>query len=227
MLSRTADHLFWMSRYTERAENTARMLDVNYQTSLLPQSDRRGADRLAGPAVSISELLPAYTAKLRRASTPSDVMDFMVQGREKSVEHRLLPARCPRKRARRARHADHRGLGNPEPDLAGSQPHAAQRRLRARPGPVFRMGQVPLAPVARRDAGHHAAGRGLPLPAPGHLPGARRQHRAAGRREVPCRPERLLRHAPARRTRSTTSTTGAPSCAASRPSRSTARCTAT
>eukprot|EP00952_Eustigmatos_sp_NYUAD-ZCMA_P000291 848-Eustigmatos_ZCMA.PRE.1 len=38
MLSRTADHLFWMSRYTERAENTARMLDVNYQTSLLPQS---------------------------------------------------------------------------------------------------------------------------------------------------------------------------------------------
>ncbi|WP_273421078.1 alpha-E domain-containing protein, partial [Curvibacter lanceolatus] len=25
MLSRTADHLYWMSRYTERAENTARM----------------------------------------------------------------------------------------------------------------------------------------------------------------------------------------------------------
>jgi uncharacterized alpha-E superfamily protein len=38
MLSRTADHLFWMSRYTERAENTARMLNVNYETSLLPQS---------------------------------------------------------------------------------------------------------------------------------------------------------------------------------------------
>ena len=41
MLSRTADHLFWMSRYMERAENTARMLDVNYQTSLLPQSADR------------------------------------------------------------------------------------------------------------------------------------------------------------------------------------------
>ena len=27
-----ADHLFWMARYMERAENTARMLDVNYQT---------------------------------------------------------------------------------------------------------------------------------------------------------------------------------------------------
>ena len=34
MLSRTADHLFWMSRYTERAENTARMLNVSYETSL-------------------------------------------------------------------------------------------------------------------------------------------------------------------------------------------------
>ena len=38
MLSRTAENLFWMGRYMERAENTARMLDVNYQTSLLPQS---------------------------------------------------------------------------------------------------------------------------------------------------------------------------------------------
>jgi uncharacterized alpha-E superfamily protein len=35
MLSRTADHLYWMARYTERAENLARMLDVNYRMSLL------------------------------------------------------------------------------------------------------------------------------------------------------------------------------------------------
>ena len=44
MLSRTADHLFWMARYMERAENTARMLDVNYQTALLPQSAAMAAD---------------------------------------------------------------------------------------------------------------------------------------------------------------------------------------
>ena len=37
MLSRTADHLFWMSRYTERAENLARLLDVTWQMSLVPQ----------------------------------------------------------------------------------------------------------------------------------------------------------------------------------------------
>jgi uncharacterized alpha-E superfamily protein len=28
-----------MSRYTERAENTARMLDVSYQTALLGQTE--------------------------------------------------------------------------------------------------------------------------------------------------------------------------------------------
>jgi uncharacterized alpha-E superfamily protein len=37
MLSRTADHLYWMSRYTERAENLARMLDAHYRLSLLPR----------------------------------------------------------------------------------------------------------------------------------------------------------------------------------------------
>jgi uncharacterized alpha-E superfamily protein len=36
MLSRTADHLYWMARYTERAENLARMLDVTQRMSLLP-----------------------------------------------------------------------------------------------------------------------------------------------------------------------------------------------
>ena len=38
MLSRTADHLYWMSRYTERAENLARLLDVTYQMSLVPKT---------------------------------------------------------------------------------------------------------------------------------------------------------------------------------------------
>jgi uncharacterized alpha-E superfamily protein len=35
MLSRTASNLYWMSRYVERAENTARILDVTWRMSLL------------------------------------------------------------------------------------------------------------------------------------------------------------------------------------------------
>jgi uncharacterized alpha-E superfamily protein len=77
MLSRTADHLFWMSRYTERAENTARMLDVNYQTSLLPQSDR-GAQVGWQGLLSISELQNGYNQRFSSIQA-RDVMDFMVK----------------------------------------------------------------------------------------------------------------------------------------------------
>lgn len=38
MLSRTADHLYWMSRYIERAESLARLVDAHYRMSLLPHS---------------------------------------------------------------------------------------------------------------------------------------------------------------------------------------------
>ncbi|MBX9834129.1 MAG: alpha-E domain-containing protein, partial [Burkholderiaceae bacterium] len=77
MLSRTADHLFWMSRYTERAENTARMLDVNYQTSLLPQSQAVALVGWQG-LLSISELLYTYKEKYGEIQA-REVMDFMVK----------------------------------------------------------------------------------------------------------------------------------------------------
>jgi len=38
MLSRTADHLYWMSRYVERAEHLARLLDAHYRLTLLPRT---------------------------------------------------------------------------------------------------------------------------------------------------------------------------------------------
>ena len=77
MLSRTADHLFWMSRYMERAENTARMLNVSYETSLLPQSAAAAQAGWEG-ILSISELLPSYLA-LYKEVTPRGVMEFMVK----------------------------------------------------------------------------------------------------------------------------------------------------
>ena len=77
MLSRTADHLFWMSRYTERAENTARILNVSYETSLLPQSATKAKIMWRG-LLSISELTDAYAEK-HGAIVPAKVMDFMVR----------------------------------------------------------------------------------------------------------------------------------------------------
>ena len=93
MLSRTADHLFWMSRYTERAENTARMLSVSYETSLLPQSSDVAQEGWEG-LLSISELIPAYTAR-HGAVVPERVLDFMVRdgGNPSSIVSCLRAAR--------------------------------------------------------------------------------------------------------------------------------------
>ncbi len=76
MLSRTADHLFWMARYMERAENTARLLDVNYQTSLLPQSSEAALQGWEG-LLGISELTEEYLHKFDEVNA-RDVMSFMV-----------------------------------------------------------------------------------------------------------------------------------------------------
>ena len=76
MLSRMADHLFWMSRYTERAENTARMLSVSYDTSMLPMRPD-DATRTWQGVLSISELIPAYETRFRHV-TRDNVLFFMV-----------------------------------------------------------------------------------------------------------------------------------------------------
>ena len=100
MLSRTADHLFWMSRYTERAENTARMLDVNYQTSLLPQSAAVAQVGWQG-MLSISELMPAYTEK-HGEIVPQRVMEFMVKD-ESNPSSIVACLRAARENARAVR----------------------------------------------------------------------------------------------------------------------------
>lgn len=77
MLSRTADHLYWMSRYTERAENTARMLDVNWQMSLLPQSEQT-ATAAWRAMLEISELTSSFDQKHKQIS-PVNVLAYMTQ----------------------------------------------------------------------------------------------------------------------------------------------------
>ena len=77
MLARTADHLYWMSRYTERAENTARMLEVSYQMSLLPQSEQ-AAQAAWRAMLDISELTSAFESKYTQPSAAS-VLGYMIQ----------------------------------------------------------------------------------------------------------------------------------------------------
>jgi uncharacterized alpha-E superfamily protein len=51
-----------MSRYLERAENLARMLDVSYSLSLMPQDGREGLDEMAMPLL-ITGTLDDYLAR--------------------------------------------------------------------------------------------------------------------------------------------------------------------
>ena len=100
MLSRTADHLFWMARYMERAENTVRMLDVNYQTSLLPQPEDTAQQGWAG-LLSISELTTNFSRQYGEVSARK-VMDFMVRD-EDNPSSILSCLRAARENARAVR----------------------------------------------------------------------------------------------------------------------------
>ncbi|MBC7982790.1 MAG: alpha-E domain-containing protein [Candidatus Obscuribacterales bacterium] len=80
MLSRTADHLYWMARYTERAENLARMLDVNCRMSLLPKA----ADVVAQSwtaTLSIIGVLDAFHERYDKP-TPANMLSFMAFDRQ-------------------------------------------------------------------------------------------------------------------------------------------------
>jgi uncharacterized alpha-E superfamily protein len=67
MLSRTADHLFWMSRYIERAENLARLLDVTWQMSLVPQS-LDAANQNWNAIIALNSLEEALTPSMLRST---------------------------------------------------------------------------------------------------------------------------------------------------------------
>ena len=76
MLSRTADHLYWMARFTERAENLARLLDVTHQMSLVPQSVA-AANQNWGAILALNSLEHAFARSYDQV-TAENVLRFMV-----------------------------------------------------------------------------------------------------------------------------------------------------
>ena len=80
MLSRTASELYWMARHIERAENTARLLDVTYRTSLLPYEPQEAglawAEPWAVPLISTGGATMYY--KTYPELTPENVLKFMI-----------------------------------------------------------------------------------------------------------------------------------------------------
>lgn len=81
MLSRVANNLYWMSRHIERAENTARLLDVTYRMSLLPyrilEPGQSWAEPWALPLV-INGIATAYYERYSGILSPENVLRYMV-----------------------------------------------------------------------------------------------------------------------------------------------------
>src|SRR5229473_2302138 len=82
MLSRTADHLYWMSRYIERAESLARLVDAHYKMSLLPHSSEDLAESLLSTMTAL-HMEHAYKEK-HDAIEPNSVFEFVSLDRDYS-----------------------------------------------------------------------------------------------------------------------------------------------
>ena len=92
MLSRTAAELYWLSRYLERAENTARMLDVSWNMSLIPFSVT-ARDELRTPLV-ISGSLDDYMERYGTLQVHNVLHYFTFdQGNPGSIYNSLRVAR--------------------------------------------------------------------------------------------------------------------------------------
>jgi uncharacterized alpha-E superfamily protein len=82
LLSRAAESLFWLGRYVERAENTARILDVTFHGRLEPgTSDVAGAVNTWEALVRTLGLAAAYAATQHPVDEPS-VVAYLTVSRE-------------------------------------------------------------------------------------------------------------------------------------------------
>src|SRR5712664_2480299 len=80
MLSRTADHFYWMSRYIERAESLARLVDAHYRMSLLPHTGATLTQSLSSTMTAL-HMEHAYKEK-HDAIEPDAVFEFVSLDRD-------------------------------------------------------------------------------------------------------------------------------------------------
>jgi len=93
MLSRTADSLFWLARYVERADNTARIIDAARRLSAMPESFA-GESNEWESALAAAGALTAFEQHHRTADRET-VIDFLAFSADNpsSIKHCLATAR--------------------------------------------------------------------------------------------------------------------------------------
>jgi uncharacterized alpha-E superfamily protein len=102
MLGRTAQNLFWLSRYIERAENMARLLEVGYRMSLTSRREGGASEHLVS-MLQAAEMDEDF-AKKHDVPDVASVSHFMLFDEENfsSVRSCLLAARTNARSVRTA-----------------------------------------------------------------------------------------------------------------------------
>ena len=105
MLSRTAENLFWMARYMERAEATSRLLTMGQRMAILPGAHHRDEWRSVVRATGAGHQFPEGTIV-----TESDAIAFLMLDLDNpsSIRSCLLKARANAKTRGNANRSDGR-----------------------------------------------------------------------------------------------------------------------
>ncbi|MEM8869528.1 MAG: alpha-E domain-containing protein [Pseudomonadota bacterium] len=93
MLSRTAENLYWTARYMERADTTARLLEIGYRMQLMPTADG-GYGSEWGSVIAASGTAELFASKYGELAE-HNVISFMVfdEANPSSIRSCLTAAR--------------------------------------------------------------------------------------------------------------------------------------
>ncbi len=164
MLSRVAENLFWMSRYLERAENVARLLDIGLYLELdaggLPVEDGSAPVEIA---LNILACRDAFRSAHPDAPTarPSSIPHLRPDQPAVDPEH---DRPGPRERPRHAGDARRRRLEPGQSALPLPLQPEGPATVRRQPVGVLHGDQAVVHPLRRPDPEHAAARRGVSLP---------------------------------------------------------------
>lgn len=81
MLSRTAENLYWLARYMERAETMARLLEVGYRMALMPSAGEGYRNEWAS-LVAAAGSSTGFEAKFGETFRQRDVETWLFFDRE-------------------------------------------------------------------------------------------------------------------------------------------------
>ena len=196
MLSRVAENLFWMSRYLERAENVARLLDIGLYLEL-DASSPAGEDDSAPVEIALGILSGGNVARPARPLVGphrNAILGFLTFDRA-NPNSLLSTISLARENARGTQESSRRRrLERDQSPLPLSMRTARPAKVPCERLRALFQGQAVLHPLRRNDPEHVAARRSLSFHPPGPPSRARERHGPDPPHQVPNPSQGRCRH---------------------------------